>query len=57
MIDDQIMKDLTPGMTITIKGAAKRYHVSYGTAQKSLRKLWRSKFVSRRRTRLKAGEN
>lgn len=47
MIDELIMKDLTPGMTITIRGAVGRYHVSYGTAQKALRRLWRANFLKR----------
>jgi len=46
-IVDQITQDLTPGMKLTISGAAKRYQVSYSTAQRGLRELWRYKFVSR----------
>ena len=46
-IVDQITQDLTPGMKLTISGAAKRYNVSYSTAQKGLRVLWRHEFVQR----------
>lgn len=32
-IEDKIVMDLTPGMRLTIKGAAERYHVGYRAAQ------------------------
>jgi DNA-binding GntR family transcriptional regulator len=48
-IEDQITQDLTPGMRLTILGAAKRYQVSYSTAQKGLRKLWRAQWLTRRK--------
>lgn len=46
-VEDAIIADLTPGMQITAKGASKRYGVAYSTAQKALRRLWRSEFISR----------
>jgi len=46
-IEDRIIQDLTPGMRLTIQGAAKRYQVAYSTAQKALRKLWKHEFVDR----------
>lgn len=49
-IEDQITQDLTPGMKLTIAGAAKRYQVSYSTAQKGLRKLWRAEWLTRTKT-------
>jgi len=48
-IEDRIMQDLTPGMQLSIKGAANRYRVAYSTAQKGLRRLWKSEFVNRKR--------
>lgn len=46
-IQDQIIQDMTPGMKLTIDGAARRYCVAYSTAQKALRVLWRHEFLSR----------
>lgn len=46
-IEDQVFEDLTPGMFLTIEGAAERYNVSYSGAQRALRKLWRAGFLKR----------
>lgn len=46
-MSDQIMQDITPGMRLSIKGMAKRHQVSYSTAQKALRELWKHKFLKR----------
>jgi len=46
-IEDRIMQDLTPGMKLSIKGAASRYNSAYSTAQKALRVLWRNEFLFR----------
>jgi predicted transcriptional regulator len=46
-IEDVIVQDLTPGMKLTIQGAAKRYGKPYSTVQKGLRKLWIHGFLSR----------
>jgi hypothetical protein len=41
------VQDMTPGMKLTISGAAARYSTSYSSAQKALRVLWRHQFLKR----------